>query len=96
MPDLSPEYAASRIVTAILTNQKLLCMPRAMYQLVALKGLVKPTCDVIPLLLHYITIMFTRGRVTGDSYERVNTRPLLIEKNYFNTEYIFYELMHTF
>lgn len=37
---LEPDYAADKIVEAILTNQKVLYMPRLIYPLIALKGLL--------------------------------------------------------
>ncbi len=40
MPTLTTDYAANRIVKAVLTNQKILFMPRAMYILGALKKYV--------------------------------------------------------
>ncbi|XP_038051325.1 epidermal retinol dehydrogenase 2-like [Patiria miniata] len=36
---LEPEYVADRILQAVQTNQRVLCMPRTMYALVSLKGL---------------------------------------------------------
>eukprot|EP00914_Ancora_sagittata_P026646 GHVO01052431.1.p1 GENE.GHVO01052431.1~~GHVO01052431.1.p1 ORF type:complete len:304 (-),score=27.19 GHVO01052431.1:235-1146(-) len=40
MPVLQPEYTARRIVRGILTNQKVLCIPRIMYLLIILKALL--------------------------------------------------------
>ncbi|KAK2138591.1 hypothetical protein LSH36_2749g00000, partial [Paralvinella palmiformis] len=39
-PTLSPEYAASRIVKAVLTNQRLLVMPRTGYLITAVRVLL--------------------------------------------------------
>ncbi len=38
IPFLEPDYVAEKVVEAVLTNQKLLMMPRLMYFLYALKG----------------------------------------------------------
>ena len=38
IPFLEPDYVAEKVVEAVLTNQKLLMMPRSMYFLYALKG----------------------------------------------------------
>jgi hypothetical protein len=37
---LEPEYVADKIIEAILTNQKVLFLPRLMYILYAFKGFV--------------------------------------------------------
>ena len=38
IPFLEPDYVAEKVVEAVLTNQKLLMMPRLMYFLYAIKG----------------------------------------------------------
>ena len=40
IPFLEPEYVANKVIEAVLTNQKVLMLPRIMYILYALKGLV--------------------------------------------------------
>lgn len=42
IPLLEPEYVADKIVEAILTNQKILMLPKLMYFMYALKGLLSP------------------------------------------------------
>ncbi|XP_064652710.1 epidermal retinol dehydrogenase 2-like [Lineus longissimus] len=47
LPIMEPEYAASKIMEAILTNQHVLMMPRGVYLLLPLKALLPTRCSSI-------------------------------------------------
>ncbi|XP_033726973.1 epidermal retinol dehydrogenase 2-like [Pecten maximus] len=52
LPILEPDFAANRIVDAILCNQKMIILPRALYFFMALKGII-PTKVLSILCLYF-------------------------------------------
>ncbi|XP_021344315.1 epidermal retinol dehydrogenase 2-like [Mizuhopecten yessoensis] len=68
LPILKPEEASNRIVDAVLCNQKVIILPRALYFFMALKGII-PT-KVLSILCRYFGASNSMDDFKGRSEKR--------------------------